>query len=96
MPAVFDLIRAEGGVPEAELWEVFNMGCGFVVVVPEGAAGDAVALLAAPPPRRRPRSGRVTAEAGAVRRRRCSARAGARPGVALVYGGWGSRTGRSA
>ena len=65
MPGVFDLIRAEGGVPEAELWEVFNMGCGFVAVVPEAAADDAVALLAAHHPGAA-RIGRVTADAGAV------------------------------
>jgi phosphoribosylformylglycinamidine cyclo-ligase len=27
------------------MWEVFNMGCGFVVIVPEERAADAVALL---------------------------------------------------
>jgi phosphoribosylformylglycinamidine cyclo-ligase len=65
VPAVFDLIRAEGGVPEAELWEVFNMGCGFVVVVPEPAADDAVALLAGRH-EGAARIGSVTAEARAV------------------------------
>ena len=43
----------QGAVPEAEMWEVFNMGCGFVAVVPEAAAEDAVALLARAPPRHR-------------------------------------------
>jgi phosphoribosylformylglycinamidine cyclo-ligase len=33
-------------VDEAELWEVFNMGCGFCAVVPEAQAGAAVELLA--------------------------------------------------
>ncbi len=66
VPPVFGLIRTEGGVPEAELWDVFNMGCGFVVVVPEDAAGEAAALLAAHHPGAR-RIGSVTAEAGAVR-----------------------------
>jgi phosphoribosylformylglycinamidine cyclo-ligase len=65
VPAVYELIREHGGVPEAELWDVFNMGCGFVVVVPEAAAGDAVALLAAHHPGTA-RIGSVTAEAGAV------------------------------
>jgi phosphoribosylformylglycinamidine cyclo-ligase len=65
VPPVFDLIRARGGVPEAELWEVFNMGCGFVVVVPEPAADEAIALLAAHHPGTA-RIGRVTADAGAV------------------------------
>ena len=43
---VFDLVRELGGVREAELWEVFNMGCGFCVVVPESTSDAAVALLA--------------------------------------------------
>jgi phosphoribosylformylglycinamidine cyclo-ligase len=64
-PPVYDLIRAEGGVPEAELWGIFNMGCGFVVVVPETAADDAVALLAAHHPGAA-RIGTVTADAGAT------------------------------
>jgi phosphoribosylformylglycinamidine cyclo-ligase len=65
VPPVFDLIRAEGAVPEAELWEVFNMGCGFVVVVPEPSADDAVALLAVHHPGAA-RIGSVTDAAGAV------------------------------
>ncbi len=64
-PPVYDLIRAEGGVPEAELWGIFNMGCGFVVVVPEAAADDAVALLAAHHPGTA-RIGSVTTAAGQV------------------------------
>ena len=47
VPPVFDLIAALGGVADDEMWEVFNMGCGFVAVVPEDRAGDAAALLAA-------------------------------------------------
>jgi len=66
VPPVFELIRAHGGVPEAELWDVFNMGCGFVAVVPEPVADDAVALLGAGHPGTR-RIGTVTAEAGRVR-----------------------------
>jgi phosphoribosylformylglycinamidine cyclo-ligase len=64
-PPVYDLLRAEAGVPEAELWGLFNRGCGFVVVVPEAAADDAVALLAAHHPGAA-RIGTVTAEAGAT------------------------------
>jgi phosphoribosylformylglycinamidine cyclo-ligase len=45
VPPVFRLIGERGGVPEAELWEVFNMGCGFCVVVPEQDAEPAVELL---------------------------------------------------
>ncbi len=36
MPAIFELIRAKGGVPEDELYQVFNMGIGMTLVV----AGD--------------------------------------------------------
>jgi phosphoribosylformylglycinamidine cyclo-ligase len=45
VPQVFDLIAERGGVEDAELYEVFNMGCGFVCVVPPGDAGAAVELL---------------------------------------------------
>jgi phosphoribosylformylglycinamidine cyclo-ligase len=46
VPPVFPLIRQRGEVDEAEMWEVFNMGCGFCVVVPQAEADAAVALLA--------------------------------------------------
>jgi len=46
VPPVFDLVRDCGRVGEAELWEVFNMGCGFCAVVPEAEAETVVALLA--------------------------------------------------
>ena len=64
-PAVYDLIRARGGATEAELWSVFNMGCGFIAVVPEHAADAAVALLAEHHPGSA-RIGTVTATPGAV------------------------------
>ena len=44
---VFSLIASAAAVTDEEMWEVFNMGCGFVAIVPEEHAGDAVALLAA-------------------------------------------------
>jgi phosphoribosylformylglycinamidine cyclo-ligase len=53
-------------VPYAEMWEVFNMGCGFVAAVPEADAAPAAALLE----RRHPgvrRIGTVTGDAGRVR-----------------------------
>ncbi len=65
VPAVFDLVRELGDVPEAEMWEVFNMGCGFCAVVPEAAAGEAAALLAAHHGGTR-RIGTVTDRAGRV------------------------------
>ncbi|MCW2998547.1 MAG: purM, partial [Solirubrobacterales bacterium] len=44
---IFELIARHGDVSAAEMWEVFNMGCGFVCVVPADRAEDAVQLLAA-------------------------------------------------
>ncbi len=46
VPPVYDLIRDHGAVAEDELYGIFNMGCGFVAVVPEHAAEAAIALLA--------------------------------------------------
>ena len=43
-PAVFGLIRELGGIPDAELFRVFNMGVGFCAVVPEGEAERALAI----------------------------------------------------
>jgi phosphoribosylformylglycinamidine cyclo-ligase len=42
---VFSLIAELGDVPPAEMWEVFNMGCGFCAVVPAAQAEATVALL---------------------------------------------------
>jgi phosphoribosylformylglycinamidine cyclo-ligase len=65
VPAVFDLIARAGGVAPAEMHDVFNMGCGFVCVVPAERAVDAAALLARHHPGARP-IGRVTDATGAV------------------------------
>jgi phosphoribosylformylglycinamidine cyclo-ligase len=46
VPPVFTLIAERGPVGQAELWEVFNMGCGFCVVVPQADAEAAVEMLA--------------------------------------------------
>jgi len=45
VPPVFELIAERGHVEPAELYEVFNMGCGFCCVVPAADAADAVELL---------------------------------------------------
>ena len=42
---VFELIGALGAVPAAEMWEVFNMGCGLVAMVRDDQARAAVELL---------------------------------------------------
>jgi phosphoribosylformylglycinamidine cyclo-ligase len=44
-PPVFELIAALGEIEAPEMWEVFNMGCGFVAMVPADQAQEAVALL---------------------------------------------------
>jgi phosphoribosylformylglycinamidine cyclo-ligase len=65
VPPVFELIAALGQVAPAEMQKVFNMGCGFVAIVPADAADAAIALLA----RRHPgaaRIGAVTAQAGRI------------------------------
>jgi phosphoribosylformylglycinamidine cyclo-ligase len=65
VPALFELIGERGGVDDAELWDVFNMGCGFCCVVPFEQAEAAVELIS----RRHPGTaaiGRATAATGLV------------------------------
>jgi phosphoribosylformylglycinamidine cyclo-ligase len=65
VPAVFDDVAARGAVEAAEMYEVFNMGCGFCCVVPADQAEQTVALLS----RRHPGAaviGRATTAAGVV------------------------------
>src|SRR6202008_1663987 len=62
---VFGLVRDLGLVADAEMWEVFNMGCGFCAVVPETSADDAVAILAAHHPGTR-RIGTLTDRMGRI------------------------------
>ena len=45
IPPVFELIRERASVPDDEMHEVFNMGCGFVVVVKSGDEDRALELL---------------------------------------------------
>ncbi len=69
VPPIFGLIARCGAVAEDEMWEVFNMGCGFVAVVAADDAESAVALLA----RHHPGSARVgtiTDRAGQIERGR--------------------------
>jgi len=46
VPPVFGLIQELGGISVSEMHEVFNMGLGFVCIVPADAADAAVDLLA--------------------------------------------------
>jgi phosphoribosylformylglycinamidine cyclo-ligase len=63
IPPVFELIAARGGVAVAEMWEVFNMGCGFCAMVPAQSAEETVGLLGAHHPGTQV-IGRLTADAG--------------------------------
>jgi phosphoribosylformylglycinamidine cyclo-ligase len=45
VPPAFELIAACGEVAAAEMWEVFNMGCGLAAIVPADQVGAAVELL---------------------------------------------------
>ena len=65
VPPVFALIAARGGVDAAEMWRVFNMGCGFCAIVPTAHGDAAVEILAAHHPGTR-RIGTVTDRGGQV------------------------------
>ena len=67
VPPVFDLIARCGAVADDEMWEVFNMGCGFVVVVPEDDADEVATMLSAHHPGAA-RIGTVTDRAGRIER----------------------------
>jgi phosphoribosylformylglycinamidine cyclo-ligase len=47
VPAIFELIQERGDVAPEEMREVFNMGCGFCVVVPAADEAAALGLLRA-------------------------------------------------
>jgi phosphoribosylformylglycinamidine cyclo-ligase len=47
VPPIFALIQERGGVAEEEMYDVFNMGCGFCVVVPPADEAAALDLLRA-------------------------------------------------
>jgi phosphoribosylformylglycinamidine cyclo-ligase len=67
VPPVFALIARCGEVEDDEMWEVFNMGCGFVAVVPDADADAVVAGLSAHHPGSA-RIGTVTDRAGQIER----------------------------
>ena len=64
-PEWASLVKELGGVADAEMWEGFNMGCGYCAVVPQATVDAAAALLAAHHPGAR-RIGTVTDRAGVV------------------------------
>ena len=65
VPPICSWLCEAGGIEAAQAYQVFNMGCGFVVVVPAAEAGAAAELLAAFHPGARV-IGHVSAAAGAV------------------------------
>ncbi|HJR46454.1 MAG TPA: phosphoribosylformylglycinamidine cyclo-ligase [Actinomycetota bacterium] len=44
-PPIFDVIQKAGGIEDTEMYRVFNMGVGFVVIVPERQADTALTRL---------------------------------------------------
>jgi phosphoribosylformylglycinamidine cyclo-ligase len=64
---VFGLIQERGGIADEEMYEVFNMGCGFCVVVPAADEAAALSLLRAHYPEAR-RIGRAAGGPKQVRR----------------------------
>jgi phosphoribosylformylglycinamidine cyclo-ligase len=65
VPPIFDLIREAGGVEPAEMYRVFNMGVGFVLVVRADLAERTLAAVGSAGYRAL-RIGTVTHEAGVV------------------------------
>jgi len=68
VPPVFELIAERGGVGDEEMYDVFNMGCGFCAVVPAEDEDSALDLLRRHYPTAK-RIGRATAPPRTVRRR---------------------------
>ncbi|HEX2236292.1 MAG TPA: AIR synthase-related protein, partial [Actinomycetota bacterium] len=64
-PPVFSLLQELGGVTDEEMFRVFNMGVGFVVVVRAGDA-DRAARVIESSGHSATRLGRATAEPGRV------------------------------
>ena len=67
VPAIFELVREHGRVPDDEMHEVFNMGCGFCCVVAASDGDAALELLAGHHSGAR-RIGRATGRAGELTR----------------------------
>ena len=45
IPAIFDAIQQQGGIDSEEMYRVFNMGVGMVLVAEERQAGTLLSLL---------------------------------------------------
>jgi phosphoribosylformylglycinamidine cyclo-ligase len=92
VPAVFNEIAERGSVEPAEMYEVFNMGCGFCCVVAAEAADEALSILG----RRHPGAGvigRTTTAQGVVELTGPGLR-GTRAGLTAVNAGRAPRASR--
>jgi phosphoribosylformylglycinamidine cyclo-ligase len=65
VPGICEWLCEAGSIDAAQAYQVFNMGCGFVAVVPAAAAAQAVELMAEHHPGTRV-IGRVSDAAGQV------------------------------
>ena len=45
-PELFRWLQEQGSIPEEDLWNTFNLGVGFVLVVPPAALDGALAVCA--------------------------------------------------
>ena len=68
VPAIFTLIQELGDIRDEEMHEVFNMGCGFCVVVASADEDRALAILRSSNPEAK-RIGRATEDSGKLVRR---------------------------
>ncbi len=92
MPPIFGLIQEQGGVSEEEMYDVFNMGCGFCVVVPASDEAAALSLLRAALPGAQRIGRAVEGRPGSVRRPIHESRDGSRPPVRGQAGSGQQRT----
>ena len=88
MPPIFGLIQERGGVSDEEMYDVFNMGCGFCVVVAARRRGGGAGAAAGhyPAAQRIGRADRrATQSAASLIRARVAHAAGWIAGAANLY-----------
>jgi phosphoribosylformylglycinamidine cyclo-ligase len=44
-PKIFDALQSWGEIPDEEMWDVFNMGLGFILILPRAQAAAAIQFL---------------------------------------------------
>jgi phosphoribosylformylglycinamidine cyclo-ligase len=65
VPPICTLVQRRGGIDDHEMWDVFNMGCGLICVVPDEHAEAAAEIVAKRHPGAK-RIGSVTGDAGRI------------------------------